>query len=435
VWYESPATRLIQDPNTKIIHGIELLQEGKIYRVRAKNGVVLAAGGFENNPFMLENFVQLADGYSKAARYNTGDGIKMAQEAGADLWHMSTMAGPDVNFINPDTGIAQAYAVGFMTPWTSQNSLIYVGANGRRFMNEAAMTRHGHVEVAGTWFSLLVPQNAWAIFDESARLAGPAYPSWSRGMEEEIAKGWVIRAGTIQELAQKTGVNAEGLQDEIARFNAYCRTGNDPQYGNGVLKPLAAQGPYYAFPLKATLTNTQGGPRRNINCEIVTPYDTVIPHLYSAGEMGSFYTDIYNGGGNISECLYTGRTAGANAARPKDDVSPVNVLSSNKIDFRSDSLEEFLAKAQSSLGPNEYLGLGSGMGRELVLKVKVSGTDIQDINFIRLFETPGVCDRAVAQIPRAIIDTDSADVDSVTGATVTSQAIIAAVKDALSKVN
>ncbi|MDR1211160.1 MAG: FAD-binding protein, partial [Spirochaetaceae bacterium] len=69
VWYESPATRLIQDPNTKIIHGIELLHEGKTYRVRAKNGVVLAAGGFENNPFMLENFVQLADGYSKAARY------------------------------------------------------------------------------------------------------------------------------------------------------------------------------------------------------------------------------------------------------------------------------------------------------------------------------------------------------------------------------
>jgi uncharacterized protein with FMN-binding domain len=354
----------------------------------------------------------------------------MAQAAGADLWHMSTMAGPDVNFINPNSKVAQAYAVGFMTPWTSRNALLYVGGNGQRFMNEAAMTRHGHVEVAGTWFSLLVPMNAWAIFDEPARLSGPAYPSWSKGMEEEIEKGWIVKANTIEELAAKTGINAKGLAAEIAKYAGYCAAGKDVQFGNTVLKPLAARGPYYAFPLKASLTNTQGGPRRNIKCEIVDPYDNPIPHLYGAGEMGSFYTDIYNGGGNISECLYSGRTAGSNAAKPKGGSG--SILSSNKIDFTTDSLEDFMAKVQ--LGENEYLGLGWGMGREVVAKVKYENGKIGDITLVRVFETPEVAGKAVVSVPQAIKAANSTKVDTVTGATVASRAIIEAVNDALSKV-
>ena len=58
-------------------------------------------------------------------------------------------------------------------------------------------------------------------------------------------------------------------------------------------------GPFYAMELVPAMVNTQGGPRRNINCEVLDLNDNPIPHLYSAGELGSFFSDNYQGGGNL----------------------------------------------------------------------------------------------------------------------------------------
>jgi uncharacterized protein with FMN-binding domain len=150
--------------------------------------------------------------------------------------------------------------------------------------------------------------------------------------------------------------------------------------------------------------------------------------------MGSFYADIYQGAGNLSECLFTGRTAGVNAARVKKDVSAFSAPPGNRVNFKSESLEDYLARCEAALRPGEYLGVGSGMGRELVVKVAVNGSDITGIEFLRVFETVGIADRAVVQVPRAIIRSDSTRVDTVAGATVTSLAIIEAVNDAMSDI-
>jgi len=85
IWYESPGKKLIQDPKTKIIHGVKVERDGKTLNIRARNGVVLACGGFENNEDMIENFVRMPYAFSKGAKFNTGDGIKMAMRIGADL--------------------------------------------------------------------------------------------------------------------------------------------------------------------------------------------------------------------------------------------------------------------------------------------------------------------------------------------------------------
>jgi uncharacterized protein with FMN-binding domain len=73
------------------------------------------------------------------------------------------------------------------------------------------------------------------------------------------------------------------------------------------------------------------------------------------------------------------------------------------------------------------------MGRELVLKITMNGRNITNITFLRVYETVGIGDKAVIQIPQAIIRAQSTQVDTVAGATVTSRAIIEAVNDALSK--
>ncbi|GHV90911.1 FAD-binding dehydrogenase [Spirochaetia bacterium] len=405
IWYSSPAVQLIQDKESRIVHGVKVENSGKIYNVRAINGVVMAPGGFENNDEMLENYAQLANATSKGAKYNTGDGIKMAIDVGADLWHMSALSGPDVNFVNPDTGISPGYyytttvksAAGAYTGFGAFNT-INVGGNGARFMDETVAPRHGHVESAGTWFSLLVPQNAWCIFDETARNTVPVYPAWSKGMVDEIAKGWIVKANTIRELAEKMSIDPAALAKTVTTYNQYCAQGNDPDFhvDPKYLKPIAT-GPFYAFPIQASLTNTQGGAKRNVKCEVIDVWGNPIPHLYSAGEFGSFYTDIYNGGGNLGECGFTGREAGKNAATVKRDVPASSVMENKEtVDFRP-------RNAAISAGSGEYLGIGSGIGGDLTVKVKMEGDRIDSVEVVKHNETVGIGDRAVEAIPRSIV--------------------------------
>ena len=80
-----------------------------------------------------------------------------------------------------------------------------------------------------------------------------------------------------------------------------------------MLAPIA-QGPFYAIELSPSMLNTQGGPRRNEKAQIVRPDGSPIPRLFSAGELGSIYSYLYQGTGNIGECLAFGRIAGRNAA-------------------------------------------------------------------------------------------------------------------------
>jgi uncharacterized protein with FMN-binding domain len=249
-------------------------------------------------------------------------------------------------------------------------------------------------------------------------------------MEEELARGWIVKANTIEELAEKIGIDPAALTTTVTKYNQYCEQGNDLDFhrASRYLKAFAPQGPYYAFSLKAANTNTQGGARRTVQCEIVDVWGDVIPHLYGAGEFGSFYADIYNGGGNLSECGFTGRRAGENAAKVKNDVSQSSVMGGKKaVDFRAE-VPVF------TTGPNEYIGTGSGMGGDLIVKIKLdSAKKITDIEYLWQHETRGIADRAIAQIPQAIIRAQNTNVDTVTGATLTSKAIIAAVNDALSK--
>jgi predicted oxidoreductase len=87
----------------------------------------------------------------------------------------------------------------------------------------------------------------------------------------------------------------------------YCYTSGSP-YNEGDGVTMAA------VELSPSMLNTQGGPRRNARSQIVRPDGSPIPRLYSAGELGSIYSHLYQGTGNIGECLAFGRIAGRNAA-------------------------------------------------------------------------------------------------------------------------
>ena len=155
VWYEAPATGLIQDPATGIVHGVEVSVDGQVVNVRAKNGVVLTLGGFENNSRYQQSFLRRAFWPSLGhAVYNTGDGIGLAISAGAELWHMASFESNNFEFCDEDLGCT----------WLWGNNIrgILIGENGKRFINEHELggAKHGHLPYGGTWQA---PRTARAV--------------------------------------------------------------------------------------------------------------------------------------------------------------------------------------------------------------------------------------------------------------------------------
>jgi 3-oxosteroid 1-dehydrogenase len=181
------------------------------------------------------------------------------------------------------------------------------------------------------------------IFDEKRRASGPLashngvcnppggimgdfYYIWSSDNQKEIDRGWIMRANSIDQLAKTIledsdngGLMSPGsLKAAIKRYNEHCRSGEDPDFRKHKkwLQPIE-DAPFYAVKLWPGGPNTQGGPKRNASGQILRTDNKPIPGLYSAGELGSFWGMLYQGGGNIADCIAFGRIAGANAAAEK----------------------------------------------------------------------------------------------------------------------
>ena len=326
LWFDAPAVHLIQDPETKVILGAQINKEGTLVNVRAKNGVVLATGGFENSQEMVQNYLQQPYVFPYGSLENTGDGIKMAQEVHANLWHMSNAAGFLWCYKAPDSSRG-------LTIRTAAKG-IYIGPSGERFMDETQPTRHGRINFAGRYIQMPSPLPAYMVLDHAAMTSGKLFGNFSENNQQEIEKGWFIMGDTIEELADKIAAQLpaevlrphaattfqENFKATIEKWNASCKNGHDERFERPAekLTPIK-EGPFYAFEIGIQMYNTQGGPERNEKAEIIDLDGNPIPHLYSAGELGAIWSDAYNGGGNLGECTAFGRIAGANAAEPKND--------------------------------------------------------------------------------------------------------------------
>jgi succinate dehydrogenase/fumarate reductase flavoprotein subunit len=327
ILYQTPGIELIQETKTREIRGVVAERQGKKIYVKAKKAVVLCTGGFENNQEMIRDYLQMPCGYPKGSPYNTGDGIRMAMAVGADLWHMDNQAGPDLNFKAP--GVDWAFGYVFSPPG---KGYIWVAKDATRFINETISTKHGKVPYHGIYVPCPTPLPVHLIFDETMRKSGPLYSlntffcwyamiekyKWSPDSSAELAKGWIIKADTIHDLAEKIGKDPDTLDKTVAAWNASCTAGKDAEFGRPPNLMASIQSPpYYAMEFVPTFTNTQGGPRRNKDSQVLDTNRKPIPRLYSGGELGSVFSYHYQGGGNVAECIAFGRIAGERAAAEK----------------------------------------------------------------------------------------------------------------------
>lgn len=330
VWFDTPAQRLIEK-NGDIV-GIVIRRNGEEVDVRAAGGVILACGGFEFDEQMLQDFLELPTVYSIGHPGNTGDGIRMAQQVGATLWHTWHIHG-SYGFKFPEHPMGIRNHLGGTRRNQRPVAWILVDQHGKRFTNEV----HPAPQDTG-WRPLeeLNPETgafdripAWMIFDDAARRLGPIakpvasvsehYYEWSDDNAEEVERGWIRSADTIQELAQQADLPPKTLAETIACWNATVAAGDADEFDRppGTMVPVATP-PFFAVPVWPICSNTQGGPKHDEHQRVLDAFGEPIPGLYAAGEFGSLFGHIYLLGGNLTECLVGGWTAGRRAGNKVD---------------------------------------------------------------------------------------------------------------------
>lgn len=329
------AERLVADGAGAVL-GVIAESAGRPRAIRARRAVVLASGGFEANAALQAQFWQGQPVLSAAVRGNTGDGIRMAQDLGADLWHMWHYHG-SYGFKHPDPAYPYGIRTKRLPDWLPgvgprgdvTMSWIVVDRDGRRFMNEY----QPYLQDTGARpLDAYSPEHqgfpripCWLVTDEAGRrrypLGRPTYNDrdagfeWSQNNLREIELGIVMRAASLPGLAAAMEVDDATLAATIARWNRGCADGSDIDFARppSSMVPIA-EPPFYAARLWPVVSNTQGGPRHDERQRVLDVFGAPIPRLYAAGELGSVFGHLYLSGGNLAECFIGGRIAGCEAA-------------------------------------------------------------------------------------------------------------------------
>lgn len=163
-----------------------------------------------------------------------------------------------------------------------------VADDGKRYFNEAGPNRHGHIFDHGIWRVPRSHEKPYIIFDQKQ------YETIEAGqIPYDKFNEKLIKADTLEELAKKTGVVANGLKEQVEMFNRFVENGHDDQFGREIksMAKFAEDGPFYAIKMAYNVLNTQEGPERNTKAEILDVNNNPIPHLYGAGEQAANVTD------------------------------------------------------------------------------------------------------------------------------------------------
>jgi len=323
VRWESPGASLMEDAEGRVV-GVMTAASGATpsRTYTARHGVVLACGGYEFDEAMKLDHLRASPIYFYGNPGNTGDGVRMAQAVGADLWHMNQMIGRAIgSFLTPE-GQRLSFIIKVDPP-----GYVITDGQGRRFSDESAQARLLH----GFYYDLLpfdvetgryprIP--CYWFFDEKRRTAGPltythigaaavGMYDWSPDNSAELDLGWIHRGSTIADAARAAGLaDPEAAQEAVDRYNIACAAGVD-ELGRpaDTLVPIV-EPPFYCVPLYPGGSNTTGGPRRDEHARVQHVFGGSIPGLFAAGELGQASGMTYPADGcNISEALAFGKVA------------------------------------------------------------------------------------------------------------------------------
>ena len=316
VAYEAAAVRL--ETGQRGVTGVTARFPGDERTIGA-GAVVLASGGFQADPEMRERHLGPAWASAKVrgTQFDTGDGIRMALDIGAQPfgdWGGCHAVAWDLN-APPfgDRKIADLYQK------HSYPFGIVVDVDGRRFVDEGADFRNYTYAKYGREILTRPHGAAFQLFDaKTTALLRDEY---------RISQVSKAEADTVRGLAEMLGIDPEGLARTVHEFNDAVQPGGfdptaldgkrtldiHPPKSNWAL-PLDTP-PYVGYAVTCGITFTFGGLKIDEHARVLDSNDTAIPSLYAAGELvGGLFYDNYPGGSGLMSGAVFGRIAGANAA-------------------------------------------------------------------------------------------------------------------------
>lgn len=302
LWLESPATRLLTDANGAVT-GAVVSRHGHPVTVMARQGVLLASGGFEHNPALRQQHLPQPShtAWSAANKHNTGDALLMTAHLKPQLALMDD-AWWTPGTVVPDSPYGHALVFEKSMPHG-----IFVNSRGERFTNEAAP----YIDVVKGMYANHAPDSrqsvpCWLIIDSRYRrktaLAGAIYPHTIMPDSAVPRHYWnrlLFRSDTLAGLAHDIGVDAQRLQETITRFNGFADTGIDLDFGRGgnaqdryysrhsggpnpTLGKLD-KSPFYAIPVVAGDIGTKGGLLTDAAARVLGENNQPIQGLFACG--------------------------------------------------------------------------------------------------------------------------------------------------------
>jgi succinate dehydrogenase/fumarate reductase flavoprotein subunit len=323
VLYKTPAEKLIKDSNGQIIGVLARDNHGEALYIKTRKGVLLAAGGFDNNDAMRQQYLYAPIYYTRMTAASTGDGHRMGMEVGADVSNMSAVYGQD-SWVGPNAdgsirlGQDRADSGGVRGKAFS----LIVNKTGRRIGNESA-AYGSFQQLYANWDTTTFTWANIPLFWIGDQNYVDRYGIQTNKPGEVIEE--VFKADTLEQIAAHFGINAENLVAEVERFNRFAANGVDLDFHrgefifdkntiadknagliNGCLGPVEKP-PFYAATLWPGSVGTSGGLLINAKAQVIDVNGKVIPGLYACGcNATSFAGMSYCGGGTAvgSTCVF-----------------------------------------------------------------------------------------------------------------------------------
>jgi fumarate reductase flavoprotein subunit len=277
------------------------------FSVVARDGVLLASGGFCRNAELVHRFApQYDNAVFVGGDGNVGDGLRMAWRLGADLRDMAYIKGTygkhPVDTLNHHSCLAV------------YKGAIAVNQDGRRFVDESISYK-----LLGDAVMAQPYHTSYQIFDQPIFESGDdrvRILDFGRRMEE----GLLIKADTLQALAQQIEVPYETLRSTVDAYNRQVDVGEDPDFGrralvhnHGSLRRIETA-PFYAYPSTAAVFGTYCGLRVEAGMRVIDVFGAPIAGLYAAGEVtGGFHGGAYMTGSALGKAAVFGRVAARSA--------------------------------------------------------------------------------------------------------------------------
>ena len=404
VLYNTKAEEIITDANGAV-SGVKVTDAEGTYTINCK-AVIIATGGFGANSEMVEKLNANLKGFGTTnVAAATGDGIAMGTAIGAATVDMEQIQTHPT--VHPETQTMYTEAV-------RGNGAIIVNKEGARFTNEM-----GTRDVVSAAILEQTDGQAWLIFDEAVRKS-------LKAIEGYISAGIVFQSETIEGLAAEIGADPATLSATMAKFADDVKAGNEDEFGRAGLELPLTEANFYACMVAPAIHHTMGGLKINTAAEVLNEEGNAIAGLFAAGEVtGGVHGANRLGGNAVTDIVVFGKAAGTSAC----DYVAANGGHTEATIVVEKVEETVKPEVEANFKDGTYTAVGTGIGGDVEVIAEVKDGEIVSITLGQHGETEGIFEGAVDGVIPEIIKGQTTEVDVVSGATITSNAIIEAVED------